>query len=72
LLLEQGNKLWDFPPWESGVMALLAVAGAEVIGNADARRRLLARTTKTCRLEHSLNALEDALCRFGFAKPNRS
>ena len=67
-LLEHGNKLWDFLPWESGMVALLAVTGAEMIGDADARRSLLARATKNCRLENSLNALENALCRLGLAQ----
>ena len=52
-------------------MLLLAMTGAEMIGDADAGRSLLARATKNCRLENSLNALEDTLCRLRFAKPDR-
>ena len=67
-LLEHGNKIRKLPPWESGVMLLLAMTGAEMIGDADAGRSLLARATKNCRLENSLNALEDTLRRLGFAQ----
>ncbi len=52
------------------MVALLTVTGSEMIGDADAGRSLLARATKNCRLENSLNALEDTLCRFGLLKPN--